>query len=336
MYRICVFGLLALGLATTRAHHGAALYFDLDNIATLEGEVLSVSWRNPHVMFEIRRTDDGGTNEVWEIEASSMNALLRVGVEAGVVGVGDRVTFTGALSRHGLPSMAGHVMTLEDGTDVAVWPRPAMRLGQEVSPAPISTVAAEASRSTARGIFRVWSRPDLRGPFLVSDHLPFTPAALAVIEAWNPLEDDPSVRCIPRGMASLMNNPLPVEFVDQGDSILIRLEEWDTERVIHLTDLEGPVTQPRTPLGYSVGRWDGATLVVTTSRISDIYFDDQGAPQSEDLVIVERFTLSEDETRLDYESLHTDPLYFAEPARLTGHWNWVPGEQIRRFDCVTQ
>ena len=60
-----------------------ALYFDLDNIATLEGEVLSVSWRNPHVMFEIRRTDDGGTNEIWEIEASSMNALLRVGVEAG-------------------------------------------------------------------------------------------------------------------------------------------------------------------------------------------------------------------------------------------------------------
>ena len=53
MYRICVFGLLAFGLATARAHHGAALYFDLDNIATLEGEVLSVSWRNPHVMLSL-------------------------------------------------------------------------------------------------------------------------------------------------------------------------------------------------------------------------------------------------------------------------------------------
>jgi len=335
MYRISLFALLALGLTPASAHHGAALYFDLDNIATVEGEILAVNWRNPHVMFEIRRTDDGGANEVWDIEASSMNALLRVGIESDVVNVGDRVTFTGALSRHGLPSMAGHVMTLADGTDVPVWPRPAMRLGQEVRPAPISAAAAEAGRSTARGIFRVWSRPDLQGAFLVSEGLlPLTPSAAAAQAAWNPLEDDPSVRCIPRGMASLMNNPLPVEFFDQGDSILMRLEEWDTERTIHLADAEDPDSQPRTPVGYSVGRWEGNTLVVTTTRISDIYFDDRGAPQSEDTVIVERFTLSEDETRLDYESIHTDPLNFTEPARLTGHWDWVPGEQVRRFDCV--
>ncbi len=216
-----------------------------------------------------------------------------------------------------------------------VWPRPAMRLGQDVRPAPISAAAAEAGRSTARGIFRVWSRPDLRGAFLVpAEPLPFTQAALAAQETWNPLEDDPSVRCIARGMSSLMNNPLPVEFVDQGDSILMRLEEWDTERTIHLADAEDPESQPRTPVGYSVGRWEENTLVVTTTRISDIYFDDRGAPQSEDAVVVERFTLTEDESRLDYESIHTDPLYFAEPARLIGYWDWVPGEQVRRFDCV--
>jgi len=337
MYRVFLSCLLMIGLTQASAHHGAALYFDLDNIATVEGEVIAVTWRNPHVMFQIRRTDDGGLHEVWDIEASSANALLRVGIERDVVEVGDHVILTGALSRHGLPSMAGHVMTLEDGTDVPIWPRPAMALGQDVRPAPISAAAAEAGRSTARGIFRVWSRPDLRGAFLVpADPLPFTPAALAAKEAWNPLEDDPSVQCIPRGMASLMNNPLPVEFVDQGDSILMRLEEWDTERTIHLTDAEDPATQPRTPLGYSVGRWEGATLVVTTTRISDIYFDDRGAPQSEATQIVERFTLSEDEQRLDYESLHTDPVNFTEPARLTGHWVWVPGEQIRRFDCVAQ
>ena len=334
MCRVCLFGLLALGLAQASAHHGAALYFDLDNIATVRGEVLSVAWRNPHVMFEVRRTDDGGANEVWEIESSSANALLRVGVAPDVVAVGDHVTFTGALSRHGLPAMAGHVMTLEDGTDVPVWPRPAMRLGQQVRPAPISSAAAEASRSTAQGIFRVWSRPDLRGLFLEAEQLPFTPAALAAQAAWNPLEEDPALDCIPRGMPSLMNNPLPVEFVDQGESILMRLEEWDAQRTIHLADAQDPASQPPTPLGYSVGRWEGRTLVVTTTRISDPYFDDRGAPQSASAVIVERFTLSEDETRLDYESVHTDPLYFSEPARLASYWDWVPGEQVRRFGCV--
>ena len=103
---------------------------------------------------------------------------------------------------------------------------------------------------------------------------------------------------------------------------------------VSFVDAEDPESQPRTPLGYSVGRWEGNTLVVTTTRISDIYFDDRGAPQSEDAVVVERYTLSEDETRLDYESIHTDPVNFTEPARLVGYWDWVPGEQIRRFDCV--
>jgi hypothetical protein len=176
--------LLAALIATSTAasaHHGTAPYFDLDNIARVEGEIVAVSWRNPHVTFQLRRIDDGGRNEIWQ------------------------------------------------------------------------------------------------------------------------------------------------------------LEEWDSERVIHLGDAVDPATQPRTPLGYSVGRWEDArTLVVTTTRISDPYFDDEGTPQSADAVVTERFTLSEDETRLDYESIHDDPYAFMEPARQSSYWDWTPGEVIRRFDCVVQ
>jgi hypothetical protein len=336
MRRVFVACLLALGLAPTLAHHGSAHYYDLDNVAKLEGDVVSIAWRNPHVTFELRRTDDGGVNEVWKVEGSSANALLRVGIAPDVVDVGDHVVLTGALSRHGLPEMAGHVMTLADGTDVPIWPRPARLLGQEIRPAPLSAAAAEAARSRARGIFRVWARPDLQGLFLEGGYLPFTPAARAAREAWNPLTDDPVLDCIPRGMSSVMNAPLPVEFVDRGDSILMRLEEWDRERTIHLASTVDPETQPRTPLGHSVGHWEGRTLVVTTTRISDEYFDDEGTPQGENAVIVERFTLSEDEMRLDYESIHDDPSTFAEPARQSSYWDWVPGEQIRRFDCAVQ
>ena len=329
-----LFCLLALGFAPANAHHGSVLYYDMDNIATIQGEVLSVAWRNPHVMMELRRTDDGAVDEVWEIESSSTNALSRIGIERDIVAVGDQITLTGALSRHGLPAMAGFIMTLADGTDLPIWPRRAMALGQEVKPAPISAAAEQVGRSEARGIFRVWSRPDLRGPFLEAEHEPLTPAALAAKEAWNPLVEDPVLDCIARGMPSVMNSPLPVEFVDQGDTIMMRLEEWDVVRTIHLTNEGRAATQPRTQIGYSVGRWEGNTLVVTTTRISDPYFDDRGTPQGESAEIVERFTLSEDETRLDYASIHTDPVTFTEPARLVGYWDWVPGEQVRAFDCV--
>jgi hypothetical protein len=336
MCRVFIGCLLAAVFTPAMAHHGTANYFDLANIATVEGDVVSIAWRNPHVTLELRRTDDGGANEIWEIEGSSVNALARVGVGPDIVAVGDHIKLTGALSKHGLAEMAGHVMTLADGTTVPIWPRPAMKLGQEVRPAPLSAAAAEAARAKARGIFRVWGRPDLRGLFLEGGYLPFTPAAVAARAAWNPLTDDPVLDCTPRGMHSVMNAPLPVEFVDQGDSILMRLEEWDQERTIHLADAVDPETQPRTPLGYSVGRWEGNTLVVTTTRISDKFFDDEGTPQGENAVITERFTLSADETRLDYESIHDDPDTFTEPARQSSYWDWVPGEQIRRFDCVVQ
>ena len=57
---------------------------------------------------------------------------------------------------------------------------------------------------------------------------------------------------------------------------------------------------PATSLGYSVGRWEGRTLIVRTEDINYPYLDDLGTPQSEAVEIVERFTLSEDETRLDW------------------------------------
>ena len=333
IYRAFFFFLLVLGLVSAEAHHGSAFYYDLENIVKIEGEVLAISWRNPHVTMDLRRTDDGAANEVWGVESSSANTLLRIGIEQGVVTVGDHVTLTGALSRHGLPAMAAFVITLEDGTDLPIWPRPAMRLGYEVKPAPISTVAAEISRSEARGIFRVWSRPDLKGLFLQSDHLPFTLAALTAQEAWNPLEEDPVLDCIPRGMPSVMNSPFPVEFVDQRNTIVMRLEEYDVVRTIHLESMPSTSTRFRMPVGHSVGYWERNTLVVTTTRISDKFFDDGGIPQGETAEIVERFTLSEDGTRLDYESIHTDPFTFTEPARQTGYWDWIPGEQIRPYDC---
>ena len=333
IYRAFFFFLFVLGLVSAEAHHGSALYYDLENVVKIEGEVLTISWRNPHVMMSLRRTDDGAVNEVWEVESSSANTLLRVGIEQDIVAVGDHVILTGALSRHGLPAMAAFVITLENGTEFPIWPRPAMRLGYEVKPAPISAAAAEISRSEAQGIFRVWSRSDLKGLFLQSDHLPFTPAALAAQEAWNPLEDDPVLDCIPRGMPSVMNTPFPVEFIDQQDVIIMRLEEWNVIRTIHLESVPSANARSRTPLGYSVGHWEGKTLVVTTTAISDEFFDDGGMPQGESAEIVERFTLNDNEQRLDYESIHTDPFTFSEPARQTGYWDWIPGEQIRSFDC---
>jgi hypothetical protein len=87
-------------------------------------------------------------------------------------------------------------------------------------------------------------------------------------------------------------------------------------------------------LGYSVGRWDGRTLYIETTQVDAPYLDDSGTPQSENAIIVERFTLSNDENRLDYEVTVTDPEYLAEPAIWDALWIWRPGAEILPFECT--
>jgi hypothetical protein len=137
-------------------------------------------------------------------------------------------------------------------------------------------------------------------------------------------------------MPSLMNNPQPIEFVDQGETILLRLEEWDGRRTIHMTVDAIPENLTPSLYGYSIGRWEGSTLVVESAGFSDPNFDDHGTPQSAAASMVERFTISEDETRLDYEVIHYDPLIFTGPARLTGQWAWTPGEEVKDYNCFVQ
>ena len=71
-------------------------------------------------------------------------------------------------------------------------------------------------------------------------------------------------------------------------------------------------------LDYSVGHWDGDTLVVETTNIDWPYFDDVGTPMSSALRTVERYTLSADAQRLNMEMTVTDPVNFTEPGHLTG------------------
>jgi hypothetical protein len=93
---------------------------------------------------------------------------------------------------------------------------------------------------------------------------------------------------------------------------------------------------PKTLLGYSTGRWEDNTLVVDTSRISSPYLNNRGVPLGGDARLVERFTLSVDRNRLDYELTVTDPEMLIGLARLKRSWVWRPDEQVLPFNCTEQ
>jgi len=113
-----------------------------------------------------------------------------------------------------------------------------------------------------------------------------------------------------------MEQPYPLEFVKKGDTILLRLEEYDTVRTIVMTPDAKFAALPKTLLGRSKGRWEGETLVVTTDRIDWAYIDPSGIPQGGSSSIVERFTPTPDGTRLSYTMTITDPATFTAPLEL--------------------
>ena len=84
----------------------------------------------------------------------------------------------------------------------------------------------------------------------------------------------------------------------------------------------------------AAGRWVGAELHVTTRHIDWPYFDSSGLRQSEAIELYERFSLSEDGSRLNYQLTATDPATFTQPVELDKAWMWRPGEVVRPYECT--
>ena len=324
------------------AHHSISTLYDYTNVQKLEGTLVSIRWVNPHVQLKIETVNDSGETEIWQLEASAVNLLRRLGLDRDVMKEGDHVIAIGPVSRRGQKNMVASTITLADGKTVALFPGSAARAGliDSIPRADGSTqrnaAEIEADRAAADGIFRVWTprkKPTLDEGLGIAKW-PLTDAAKTSVADYNPLQDDPALRCVPAGMPIIMDNFYPMQFLKAGDDIVMHLELSDGMRHIHMNAHPELANIEPSSLGYSVGRWENNELVIETSHINYPYFDDLGTPQSSDLTIVERYKLSENDTRLDWSAVANDPKVFTKPVVLDGYLEWVPGEEVKPFDCT--
>jgi len=311
------------------AHHSVTAFFDRDTTVEVEGTVTDIYWRNPHVGFMLEVVNEAGVTEEWELEGGTTNTLVRRGFTAESVSIGDRVRAAGAASRRGEPAIFVSHLLLPGGEEVILSDREVPP--RWTSPSADETALASAADVAGGGIFKVWGFRDL---YRIRSPLVLTPAAQAATAVFDPRTDDPGLECMPPGMPNAVLNPYPMELIDEGDRIIQRIEEWDARRVFHLGDDARNQTQAPSRLGYSVGRWEGSTLVVETTQVAFPLLDGDGTPMSEDVSMVERYTLSEDETRLQYEVVVTDPENLVEPAIWENTWVYRPGVEVRPFECT--
>jgi len=336
-FLIVAVGSFILAAPNVFAHHSGAVFFDDSQRVEIAGVVSQMKWRNPHVSFQVTVTNGDGQQEEWTVESNAVNLLERQGVSPDTVAVGDDVRFWGPPARRGGNGMRAYNVLLPDGTEVILIPRnpPERRWEDHELVASVPELAnKDVSESIAQadGIFRVWARGRIK---TLNAELPLTAAALAAKEDYDPFTDDPVLQCIPTGMPGVMDVSFPIEFSKQGNDIVLRLEQWDTVRTIHMDgDLSAAANMPATREGYSVGRWEGDTLVVETANIKTDFFDDKGTPISDAVHVVERWTVNEDESGLHWQATTTDSNTFTEPVLQEQTFPWVPGEEIKSYGCV--
>ena len=319
------------------AHHSQAGIFDSSKTIEVSGVIKSISWRNPHGQILLSVKDTKGVETVWDAETASISILRNRGVDGSSIHVGDLVTIAGSPSLRSRPEILARNMLLPAGyeftfgSDSAYFP--AGKAGRVIGRVKIDSNAA-AAKAKADGLFRVWSTimsdpaafPMFKGGY------PLTDAGKAGLAKWDP-RNNVLLKCGTKGTPLIMISPLPMEFSKKGDTIVMRLEEYDSVRTIHMNPKDA-ASAAHTLFGYSRGRWEGTTLVVETDHIAAGYFDHEGTPQSDQIKTVERFIPNADYSRLDYTLTTTDPVNFARPFELKRYFVWKPENTVHPYECL--
>ena len=130
-------------------------------------------------------------------------------------------------------------------------------------------------------------------------------------------KDAPRANCLPDPFAYY--HVIDVERIVQTPRLLVMLYQGTTNSVHRTIFTDGrplPVDPNPTWMGYSVGHWEGDTLVVETAGFTDHrWLDIEGHPHSEALRITERFH-RRDFGHMDLELIYDDPKAFTKPFSL--------------------
>ena len=100
----------------TIAHHAFSAEFDAARPIQLSGVVTKTEWINPHSWITIEVAGEGGSPEIWEIEAGAPNSMFRRGFNRNSLPTGTEIRVTGYQARDGGQRANGRNLTFPDGT----------------------------------------------------------------------------------------------------------------------------------------------------------------------------------------------------------------------------
>src|SRR5688572_16437621 len=144
--------------------------------------------------------------------------------------------------------------------------------------------------------------------------LPFTAAGLADWAAYDAASGDYTGSCFPFGLQRSVNAPYPLQIMQDERHVALLFEINTWHHVIPFTrELPKQAADNPTWYGYSIGRWEGDTLVVETRGFNGFTrLDTIGHPHSDALQLRQTFTRV-DRARIAYTVTVSDPKTYTKP-----------------------
>jgi hypothetical protein len=90
---LCITALLLLSIKPVWAHHSSS-GINMEGSVTVTGTVKQFQWANPHCWIEMEVVNAAGVSEIWNIEMSPPNGLIRLGFTKSSLKPGDVVDVT--------------------------------------------------------------------------------------------------------------------------------------------------------------------------------------------------------------------------------------------------
>ena len=163
---------------------------------------------------------------------------------------------------------------------------------------------------------------------------PLRPEAAAILKQrmGSPL-DYPHVQCLPGGIPLAMV-VFTFKMIQAPREIVMLPETADPPRQIYTDGRSLPKDPLPSWMGYSVGKWEGDTLVVETNGFNDKgWLDAFGHPRSESMRITERYR-RRDFGHMDLEVSFNDPQYYTRPFSLKMGLLLVPDSDLIEYVCT--
>jgi hypothetical protein len=151
-------------------------------------------------------------------------------------------------------------------------------------------------------------------------------------------ESDPVTHCLPSGpLEILAAGGIALYRIIQLPSMVVLLYERGTiYRQIFMDGRALPKDPNPTWLGYSVGHWEGDSLVVESAGFNDrSWLDRLGHPHSEDLRVTEKFR------RVDFGHMrlqitYDDPKTLTRPLSISVALNYAPDTEMLESICENE